>query len=67
MIVNFTKGYDLLAYMLYYFICGKNIDPLTIIYIKYQITLDLKLDINLTNFFLGIHYPCSIEFKTIMG
>ncbi len=43
-----TQGYDSVVYMLYYFICGVNIDMLTIIYIKYQITLDLKLDIDLS-------------------
>ncbi len=40
-------GYDFVVYMNYCFICGKNIDPLIVIYIKYQITLDLKRDIDL--------------------
>jgi hypothetical protein len=35
MIVDFTYGYNLVVCMFYCFICGRNIDPLTLIYIKY--------------------------------
>jgi hypothetical protein len=35
MIVDFTLGYNLVVYKFYCFICGKNMDPLTVIYIKY--------------------------------